>query len=53
MKIDDEPNEDRKQEIIEVVKKGSILWWGHFNQFLGRSTVEIKTYDIFCIFFRE
>ena len=31
MKKDAELNEDRKQEIVDGVRKGSIMWWGHFN----------------------
>lgn len=31
MKKDAEMDEDKKKEIIEGVKNGSIMWWGHFN----------------------
>jgi TnpA family transposase len=30
-KIDEETEEERKQELINGVQKGSIMWWGHFN----------------------
>jgi TnpA family transposase len=30
-KIDEETDEERKQELIDGVKNGSIMWWGHFN----------------------
>ena len=30
-KIDEEADEERKQELINGVQKGSIMWWGHFN----------------------